>query len=55
MFIGLVSFATISGDGVVNDDGFRLEGVMHLRPDDARLAVWNAKLTPVMSRMTSGP
>jgi hypothetical protein len=28
---------------------------MHLCPDDARLAVWNAKPTPVMSETTSGP
>jgi hypothetical protein len=32
----------------------RLERVMHFRLDEARLAVWNAKHTPVMSVMTNG-
>jgi hypothetical protein len=31
-----------------------LERVMHFRLDDARLAVWNAKPTPVMSVMRNG-
>src|SRR5262245_54508436 len=34
---------------------YSLEGVMHLRRDDATVAVWNAKHIPVMSVMTSGP
>jgi hypothetical protein len=32
-----------------------LEGVMHFRPDAARLAVWHAKPTPLMSVTMHGP
>lgn len=52
---GLCSAQAIGIDYVLVNGVVLLERVMHLHLDDATLAVWNAKSTPVMAVMTSVP
>jgi hypothetical protein len=50
-----VMLQTLLSAAQIQERVVALERVMHFRLDDARLRVWHANRTPVMSVMMNGP